>query len=214
MGQSLSLFPTKIYKDVYPNVQYLKNNLFTKLANVFKDTEQNNNEFMRDGTLCSYNIGADLQTQFPEETKDIVAFVESLAKEYWKECNYYEELEPYVFQLWANTTPKGGWVHSHLHGNMAFTGVIYVDASPEQGNLIIENPMDMVLMNQPISPSVKYPMGYELEVKTGDVVMFPGYLKHSVKPNTIDRDRLILGFNIGCRGKYWASQWVTGENNV
>jgi ectoine hydroxylase-related dioxygenase (phytanoyl-CoA dioxygenase family) len=57
-------------------------------------------------------------------------------------------------------------------------------------------------------------MGYELEVKTGDVVMFPGYLKHSVKPNTIDKDRLILGFNIGCRGKYWASQWVTGENNV
>jgi uncharacterized protein (TIGR02466 family) len=212
MGSTLSLFPTKIYQDFYPKVKELEQNLFPKLVEVFKDTEQNNNAFMRDGTLCSYNVGADLHLRFPEETKDVVEFVEAAAREYWKECNYYSEMEPYVFQLWANVTPPGGWIHSHLHGSMPFTGVVYIDASPEQGNIVIENPMDMVLMTQPIGPDVTYPMGHEVEVHSGDLVMFPGYIKHSVKPNTTDRPRLILGFNIGCRGKYWAGQWV--KNNV
>jgi hypothetical protein len=90
---------------------------------------------------------------------------------------------------------------------MPFTAVLYIDASPQQGNLILENPMDTVLMTQPISPTVTYPMVKEIIVNSGDLIMFPGYLKHRVNPNVTDTDRLILGFNIGCRGKYWSGQW-------
>jgi uncharacterized protein (TIGR02466 family) len=112
--------------------------------------------------------------------------------------------------MWANITPRGGYVDSHLHGNMPFTAVLYVDASPEQGNLFIENPMEMVLMNQPIGPDVQYPLGEEIAVNSGDFVMLPGYIRHSVRPNTTDKPRLILAFNLGCRGTYWSSQWNKG----
>lgn len=207
----LELFPTKVYKTFYPNTESLKP-LFEKLKEVFDETVDHNNEYMREGTLCSYHVQSDLHLRYPEETKDIVEFVESAAREYWKECNYYEGLEPCVIQLWANTTPKGGWIDSHLHGPIPFTGVVYVDASPAQGNLVIENPMDMVLMAQPIQPADKYSMDKEIEVNTGDVVLFPGYIKHSVKPNTTNSDRLILGFNIGSRGKFWSGQW--GSNDI
>ena len=210
MSQSLELFPTKIYKDVYLGTDNLKNNLFSKLYNIFEETKDNNNVFMKNGTLCSYHSAPDIHIKYPEETKEVVEFVEKAAKEYWKSCNYHQGLEPFVFQMWANVTPKGGFIDSHLHGNMPFTGVLYVDASPEQGNLIIENPMEMVLMTQPISPDIKYPIGTEIEVQTGDLVMFPGYIRHSVKPNLSDRQRLILAFNIGCHGHYWSSQWNKG----
>lgn len=207
MAEALEIFPTTIYKDFYPGFHELKNNLFSKLEKVFQDTADNNNAFMRDGTLCSYNTNSYLHRDFPDDTQDVVNFVQQAAKQFWKICNYHDELEPYVFQVWANSTPEGGWVHSHLHGSMPFTAVLYVDASPEQGNLIIENPLDMVLMTQPISPTVNYPMVKEMSVQSGDLIMFPGYLKHSVRPNTVDKNRLILGFNIGCKGKYWNGQW-------
>jgi hypothetical protein len=32
-----------------------------------------------------------------------------------------------------------------------------------------------------------------------------------VLANTTDQDRLILGFNIGCRGNYWSSQWTQND---
>jgi uncharacterized protein (TIGR02466 family) len=208
MKELLKLFPTVVYKDFYDKVDDLKSNLFSKLDSVFTNTVDNNNVFMKQGTLCSYKENSYLHKEFPNETKEVVEFVEAAAREYWRECQYHTELTPYVFQMWANTTPKGGYVESHLHGNMPFTAVLYVDASPEQGNIVLENPLDMVLMTQPISPDVKYPMGEELEVNAGDLIIFPGYLKHRVLPNTTDRDRLILGFNIGCRGNYWSSQWT------
>jgi len=208
MKELLKLFPTVVYKNFYDKVNDLRYNLFSKLDSVFSDTIDNNNVFMKQGTLCSYNSNSYLHKEFPNETKEVVEFVEAAAREYWRECQYHAELTPYVFQMWANTTPQGGYVEPHLHGNMPFTAVLYVDASPEQGNIIIENPLDMVLMTQPISPEVKYPMGEELEVNTGDLIIFPGYLKHRVLPNTTDRDRLIIGFNIGCRGNYWSSQWT------
>lgn len=207
MGHSQSLFPIKIYRDFYPNTEYLKNNLFPKLQNSFAEAEEDNVLYMKGGTLCSYNVGRRLHIEYPEETKDVVNFVAERAKEYWKECNYYEGLTPYVMQMWANTTPKGGWIHSHLHSSMPFTAVVYIDASPDQGNLFLENPLDMLLMSQPIGPNVPYPMGDEIEINTGDLVMFPGWMKHSVKPNTTDRPRLMLGFNIGSTGTYYAGQW-------
>lgn len=211
MRQSIKLFPTVIYKNFYNDVDTLKENLFSKLDGVFEDTENNNNVFMRQGTLCSYHTASDLHIKYREETRSVVDFVERCAREYWEECSYHEELEPYVFQLWANKTPQGGYIDSHLHGNMPFTAVLYVDASPQQGNLILENPLEMVLMTQPISPDIEYPIGEEITVSSGDLVMFPGYIRHSVKPNTTNTPRLILGFNIGCKGNYWSGQWT---NNV
>lgn len=207
MGQALELFPIKVYRDVYPNIAELKHNLFPKLDKVFQKSSNNNNAFMRQGTLCSYDSNSYLHREFPEDTKDVVEFIEQCAREYWTASGYYQGLDPFVFQMWANVTPKDGYVDSHLHGNMPFTGVLYIDASPEQGNLFIENPMEMVLMNQPIGPNIKYPLGEEITVKSGDLIMFPGYIRHSVKPNLSDRPRLILAFNIGCRGQYWSSQW-------
>ncbi len=54
-------------------------------------------------------------------------------------------------------------------------------------------------------------MGEEISVRSGDLVMFPGYLKHSVKINQSEQDRLVLAFNIASKGEYWAAQW---NNNV
>lgn len=211
MAEILKLFPTIIYKNFYDKVDRLKENLFSKLDTVFEDTENNNNVFMRQGTLCSYHSASDLHIRYREETHEVVSFVEQCSKEHWKDCGYHTELEPFVFQMWANKTPAGGYIDSHLHGNMPLTAVLYVEASPAQGNLIVENPMEMVLMTQPIGPDIKYPIGEEISVSSGDLIIFPGYIRHSVKANTTDIPRLILGFNIGCRGNYWSSQWA---NNV
>jgi uncharacterized protein (TIGR02466 family) len=212
MRQEVDLFSVKVYRNFYSNVEELKRTLLPALTPIFEDVNENNNVFMRNGTVCSYHTSSDIHLRYPEQTREVIEFVENAAKDYWISSGYHKDLEPFVFQLWANKTPAGGYIDSHLHGNMPFTGVLYLDASPAQGNIIIENPLEMILMTQPIGPDVKYPMGQELEVNTGDLIMFPGYIRHSVKPNTTDRDRLILGFNIGCRGNYWTSQWT--NNNV
>ena len=83
MQETLKLFPTLVYKNYYSNFERIKTNLFSKLELVFEETKHNNNVFMREGTLCSYHTADDLHELFPDETKDVVDFVESCAKDYW-----------------------------------------------------------------------------------------------------------------------------------
>jgi uncharacterized protein (TIGR02466 family) len=211
MQHTIKLFPTVVYKNFYDKFKEIEDTLFPKLQELFNDTQSRNNVFMKQGTICSYHTYPDLHQRFKEDTADVVAFVEQCAIEYWNQCGYYQELTPFVYQMWANKTPQGGYVDSHLHGNMPFTAVLYIKASPDQGNLFLENPMDTVLMTQPIGPNVKYPIGEEISVNSGDLVMFPGYIKHSVKPNTSTEDRLVLAFNIASKGRYWSAQW---DHNV
>jgi len=207
---SINLFPIKIYKTHYDDCQWVKDNLFPKLEYTWKPSEENNQIFMRNGTICTYYEESHINRQFPEETKKIVEFVEHHAREYWKELDYFPGLEPYVLEMWANKTPKGGWVHSHAHLSLPLTATLYIDASPEQGNIIFENPLDTLLASQPVNyQNGKYQFEHEFETNTGDLVIFPGYIKHKVKSNTIDRERLILGFTFGARGLYWAQNWVT-----
>ena len=204
---TLDLFAVKIYKTKYSNVQDIKDNLFPKLSKLFEETKDNNVESMHNGTLCTYNTNALLQS-YPE-TQDLINFSEEHARIYWKQLKYSPLLEPKVIQVWANETPHSGWVRSHLHGSMPLTGVLYVNASKEMGNLVIENPLDAILSSQPMDYESQELLHQEIEVESGDFIMFPGWIRHHVKPNTTNEKRLILGVNFGSKGSYLTGQWVS-----
>jgi len=85
---------------------------------------------------------------------------------------------------------------------------LYVNANKAMGNLVIENPLDAILSSQPMDYKAQEQLHYEIEVKTGDFIMFPGWLRHYVKPNTTNEKRLILGVNFGSTGNYLTGQWV------
>jgi uncharacterized protein (TIGR02466 family) len=205
MTATIDLFPIKIYKTRYSETAYLKDNLFSKLEDIFERTKDDNVESMQDGTLCTYFTSSNMQT-YPE-TSDLVEFVELHARSYWKELRYSDSLEPKVIQIWANATPKNGWIRSHQHGAVAITAVLYVNAGPGMGNLVLENPLDSLLTSQPMDYKAQEMLHQEIEVSSGDLIMFPGWLRHHVKPNTTNEERLILGINFGSKGNYVAGQW-------
>lgn len=204
---TLDLFAVKIYKTQYPQVDVIREQLFPKLIELFEQTKNNNVESMYNGTLCTYNTNALLQT-YPE-TQELIAFAELHARQYWKQLKYSPLLEPKVIQVWANETPHSGWVRSHLHGSMPLTAVLYVSAEKGMGNLVIENPLDAILSSQPMDYKEQELLHHEVEVTTGDFVMFPGWIRHHVKPNTTNEKRLIIGINFGSKGNYLTGQWVS-----
>lgn len=211
MSNTIDLFPLKIYKTRYERAAEFKETVFSKIDYAWEPADNDNQYFMRDGTLCTYNVEADISRKFPEETKDFIDFATNAAKEYWQELNYFKGLEPYIIDVWANKTPKGGWVESHLHLSTPLTATLYIDASPEQGNVIFEHPSDALLASQPIDYEKRYQFEHEVQVQTGDFIIFPGYLKHRVKRNTVDRPRLVFGLSYGCKGYYWQGNWVDQE---
>ena len=42
----------------------------------------------------------------------------------------------------------------------------------------------------------------EISVTTGDVVMFPGWLRHKTHANSLNESRYAMSFNVACTGEY------------
>jgi len=204
---TINVFPLKIYKTTYKDIEVVKNSILPKLEKEFEATKTNNNPTMVNGTLCTYNQFE--QVHKFKEAEPLVNFVEQEAAKYWKDLQYSELLEPKIIQMWANRQPKGGSVRSHLHGTMPITGVLYVNAKQGMGNIVIENPLENVLVSQPMDYRAQAFMHYEVEVQTGDFIMFPGWMRHYVQENTLDEERIVIGMNFGSKGNYISGQWIT-----
>jgi uncharacterized protein (TIGR02466 family) len=104
-----------------------------------------------------------------------------------------------LYNIWLNINPPGSYNHLHNHVGSVFSGVYYVDASPEQGNIQFER-----------NDGAEYhiPAYVEKETyftatratyaaKTNGLYLFPSWMKHSVQGNQAKIDRISISFNYG-----------------
>ena len=130
----------------------------------------------------------------------IETFVNEHLKIYWNQLHYTEDFEPYIVNCWATRSTNGASWGSHAHPPFPLAGVFYVNASPEQGNIVFESPLEILLGCQPIKDIGTCPFFEHTEdAISGKLLLFPGWLKHKVQSNPTDNPRVIFGFDIGQR---------------
>ena len=111
----------------------------------------------------------------------------------------YYESEPFLGNMWANINPPGGSNRAHIHPNSLWSGVYYVKAPKNSGQLKIEDPRSVALMSRPKQKDVPKPdrllREHHYEPKTGRLIMFPSWLNHCVDPNNSNDIRISVSFN-------------------
>ena len=124
-------------------------------------------------------------------------WVEEQATEFWKELKLNPELVPTVINSWCNICPPNSLVWPHNHIPITLTCVFYLDATPQKGNLILQNPMEAILAHLPYEQTYSSrEFNYEIEAVTGKLAMFPGFIKHFTRPNESTEDRMSMSFNV------------------
>jgi uncharacterized protein (TIGR02466 family) len=193
------LFPLKIYKTSYPDVSKLQSTLLPLLDSIFEKTKKNNQGSMREEGLCSYNAVRNLHT-WPE-LQPLVKFIEYHYLQYWEKLAYSKEIKPKLIEMWANKYPNGAFIDWHNHSPIAITSSFYLQKDPGGGNILFEHPNELLLKHQPTLGDLEKNIYHslfteEIKVSSGDLIMFPGYLKHRTIPNLEKTDRIIIGANI------------------
>ena len=126
---------------------------------------------------------------------EITTFIEQQSKIFWDELGYDSNRNLKIFQSWINVSTRSGYMDPHFHAKIPMSAVFYLNASPAQGNLVFQNPLELLLSTQPYKDHQSV-IEQEIQVESGDLVIFPGYLKHQVKSNTTDINRISLAANI------------------
>ena len=104
-----------------------------------------------------------------------------------------------IQNIWININPPSSYNHLHNHVGSVLSGVYYVDATPEQGNIQFERndgaeyhiPLDIAQETYYTSTRATY------AGKTNALYIFPSWLKHSVQGNKSNADRISISFNYG-----------------
>ena len=105
--------------------------------------------------------------------------------------------------LWANINRNGDFNAPHTHPDAILSGAVYLkNASEDQGQIQFfdareGNPTSQwsCFMQIPDRTELTEDV-YTVTPREGDILFFPGWLRHWVTPNRTDEDRVSMSFNL------------------
>lgn len=198
----LNLFSLPIYK-VNILDQIDTGNLEEKLQSEFARSSSGPSSLEKNGGVSTYDTNCNLHLE--EYTKTISNIVLQHARLYWKVLDVDTRLEPRIDQCWSNIHYNNGITIEHSHSLYPIVATLYVKSEKNSGNLVLINPMEYSLTHIPYGVPIENKTETSINVSTGDLVLFPGWVRHKTEENLSNQPRIVLSFNIGYNGKYLSS---------
>ena len=164
--------------------------------------QKNNSQKLVGNTVSVNNNVLDLT-----ELSDVKLWIEEQVKWYMDNIITPEQnVELYITQSWLNWTDPGEIHHAHAHSNSIVSGVMYID---------VQDDVDYITFLKSSYNAIHIPTAranifncdrWTLRVNTGELVLFPSNLIHSVEPTSHDKTRISLAFNTFARGDLGANE--------
>jgi uncharacterized protein (TIGR02466 family) len=107
-----------------------------------------------------------------------------------------------IDDFWLNVYGRGHAQELHTHGKHVFSGIYYVKTPPGCGDTIFQAPMADTMIAPPrkeINPLNSQVARWT--PRAGQMLLFRGWLKHSVQANSSDEERITVAFNLNLSGK-------------
>ena len=131
-----------------------------------------------------------------------------------KRMSYFKESSAedrqWLVRMWANVTPEGGLNLLHSHPGNLWAAVLYIDMGHETeqeshdagGSFYLEDPRFPMAAMRDTAFRMRgvdgQPQQYqtEIQLRRGNLIVFPAWLRHGVRPYTGKRERISVAMNI------------------
>ena len=129
-----------------------------------------------------------------EQLKNLVSFFKECIDDY---CNMIinSEQRLVITQLWGNRNPKGSKHHEHVHPNSIISGVFYLRQDPKLPPIQFSKSNQDSMKLDPRKYNSYNAETFLLPCTSGELILFPSNLRHSVPVNMGEEERISLSFN-------------------
>jgi hypothetical protein len=183
------IFPDPLWRGHYPGDL---TELRKKTYDFLKNSDKLNAGLERDGGASSSS-----DPEMPHmwtEAHEFFQWANEDSLQIWNYWGYKHPEQRQIARSWANYHPKEAWTDEHTHGDTDQVMVLYLDVPKDSGDLEIHNPL---FYHWEGSKRMSGTNGWRnLKVKTGDVVIFPGWMLHRTGKNFNDDPRVTINTNI------------------
>jgi uncharacterized protein (TIGR02466 family) len=155
--------------------------------------------------LKLYDVGVNKSNEGGWHSGDISDKFDNLFLLVKAECNNIL----HEFNITGSCNIKSAWINAnnykdfnkiHTHPGSFLSGVFYIKTPDNSGNIYFENPNPIVehsLYGIKIRErNLLNSISYEIKPQENDLLIFPSYLPHYVKPNLSNEERISLAFNV------------------
>ena len=115
-----------------------------------------------------------------------------------------EQVKPYITQSWFNYAEKGQYHQWHNHSNSYVSGGIYINADKDTDRMQFQDVKFEAIKIVSRQRNKFNSHIHEFAVDTGDIILFPSDILHSVPANVGEHTRISLAFNIFIKGEIGA----------
>ena len=129
-----------------------------------------------------------------ESLKGITSFFKECVDDY---CNTIinSKQRLVITQLWGNRNPKGSKHHEHVHPNSIISGVFYLRQDPKLPPIQFSKGKQDGIKLDPRKYNNYNAETFLLPCTSGELILFPSNLRHSVPTNMGEEERISLSFN-------------------
>jgi len=191
----LQLFPTPLL--IVPYELPINKELAYLKTISYREQQQNGN-FRSDDSYLLRN----------EEFKNIKTFLGEAVNKFTTDVLQSKQ-RLVITQCWANRNPKGSKHHEHVHPNSIVSGVMYFQINEKLPPISFSKERQDGVKLDPIKYTHVNSESFMLPCKSGELILFPSSLKHSVPTNQGEEDRISVSFNTFCIDAIGSEQSLT-----
>lgn len=191
------IFPRLIFKSHYNGFNF--EDLLPVCQNLIQTALSKHNSYLELGDAQSsvmFRGGAPHKLSiFKPFYEWLTPQVEEIMFSEWK---FTPAIEYWISDSWVNRHGVGGKTDTHNHGNAAMSVVAYLNVPRNSGRIEFLDPNEKYwnFFAREVEPGEFYPV----DIETGDVLMFPGWIDHRTEIHTGNKseDRWVLTTNFSC----------------
>jgi len=196
-GQGLitqTLFPTLLHRGSLPISVKINPPLIKHCYKLKKEWEEKKEPSLNRSVKKGWQSRPNIQ-ELPE-LKDFVKCLQDATNYVFQTMKVPREQNiPMLDTVWYNVCPKGGYNETHVHPGAFLSGVYYLKKPKEAGDIVLHDPRKGSLCSREPNHIVRGST-QRIDAKEGDIIIFPGWLEHSVEPNFDEEDRISISFNV------------------
>jgi uncharacterized protein (TIGR02466 family) len=137
-----------------------------------------------------------------QEFKNLKKELQSKVQDYFDNViSPANNVTPYITQSWLNYTETNQYHHRHGHSNSIISGVFYINCNEEFDKIKFfkDDDYKSIFIEKKNWNSYNSDTWW-FSVKTGDIILFPSSLTHSVETKQGNNTRISLAFNVFIKG--------------
>ena len=137
--------------------------------------------------------------EVPETIANLMIYIVNECQACARDFGFQRQLG--IANYWININKKGHYNKMHIHSSSILSGSYYAATPPQSGNIIFHNrPETSFILGElkqlGAGENRFTAVDQAFEPRAGAVLIFPGWLQHSVDENRSEQDRVSIAFNL------------------